>query len=590
MQYIVYTLVFALSLIAGTVSLSAQVARDSLLATKLLSKAQVLALDPEIRSDLSKQLDLHSLVVLAYELDSSSVATTYALACHNMYRDPAFTASLLEKTYQMTRERFVALQAAEMWGLSDNAFAASKIYKSLLEKDPDDIDLLPLYEEALTHYLRQHQADSLSTLIPSQMEQEYQTLSAISQRSNTSLAYLGTQSLLLRVVGKKAEMIALYERELERDPHNISLGMELATQYIQVEELARAEALIAQLQKEDPQNAHLRLFEALLQLQQKKYDGFAHAMGGYVSLTDKADIDEILSNFDRMRSSLYGEEYQRASIALKPLYEQLHKQHPGDARITSEVALLHSMSGDTIQAVQMFSELVRSNTTIQPPYDYLLVYHEQRKDTAQLLDIALKAIELFPKEERYYVAALSPLWITQHDKVPTIIKRALEHLNPSSSLYLFLACTMGDILTEDGNFEAARLYYDKATGENSIPVAYNNYAYALARYGSKDELNRAEELASKAVRLEGNNASYLDTYAWILYLKGEYKLAKIYIEAALRHSEEGNNATQLEHYAEILEALDERAEALKVWQQRLEVGETTSEEKQAIQQRIQRLL
>lgn len=72
----------------------------------------------------------------------------------------------------------------------------------------------------------------------------------------------------------------------------------------------------------------------------------------------------------------------------------------------------------------------------------------------------------------------------------------------------------------------------------SEPTLLNNYAYALATH--KGDLKRAEQMSGMAIRQDPNNPTFLDTYAWILYLKGEKTLAQFYIKKALYYI--GNQA------------------------------------------------
>lgn len=60
--------------------------------------------------------------------------------------------------------------------------------------------------------------------------------------------------------------------------------------------------------------------------------------------------------------------------------------------------------------------------------------------------------------------------------------------------------------------------------------ALNNYACYLSEL--KQNLDLAEQMASRAVTIESTNPGYLDTYAWVLYLRGKTTLAKFYIKRA----------------------------------------------------------
>ena len=88
----------------------------------------------------------------------------------------------------------------------------------------------------------------------------------------------------------------------------------------------------------------------------------------------------------------------------------------------------------------------------------------------------------------------------------------------------------------------------------------NNYAYRLAKAGR--ELALAERYAGQAIKLRPKAAHILDTYAYILYLRGNYTLAKLYQKNALDEAGEEVSGDMYEHMGDILLALGDQAEAL----------------------------
>ena len=78
-------------------------------------------------------------------------------------------------------------------------------------------------------------------------------------------------------------------------------------------------------------------------------------------------------------------------------------------------------------------------------------------------------------------------------------------------------------------------------------------------------------MSALAVKLEPNNSTYLDTYAWIFFVQGNYTLAKIYIESAL-----ANDTTKspelVDHYGDILFMSGDKEKALEQWKKAKEMG------------------
>ena len=106
---------------------------------------------------------------------------------------------------------------------------------------------------------------------------------------------------------------------------------------------------------------------------------------------------------------------------------------------------------------------------------------------------------------------------------------------------------MGDILHQQGQAEEAFAAYDSCLvwKEDNIGCL-NNYAYYLSERGER--LSKAEEMSYKTIKAEPKNSTYLDTYAWILYMEKRYAEAKIYIEQAVQNlDEKQDNSVILEH-------------------------------------------
>ena len=82
----------------------------------------------------------------------------------------------------------------------------------------------------------------------------------------------------------------------------------------------------------------------------------------------------------------------------------------------------------------------------------------------------------------------------------------------------------------------------------------NNYAYYLSLEGK--QLRKALKMSRRTVELEPDNATYLDTYGWLLYLLHRPKEAKPYFKHAMLYGGK-DSAVILEHYSKVLEALGE---------------------------------
>jgi len=106
----------------------------------------------------------------------------------------------------------------------------------------------------------------------------------------------------------------------------------------------------------------------------------------------------------------------------------------------------------------------------------------------------------------------------------------------------------------------------KLDPENAFVL--NNYSYYLSL--RKVNLERAKQMSAYSNKLEPENESFMDTYAWILFQLGEFNEAKTFQEHAV--SKSPHNPTLLEHYGDILIEIGDKDKAVEYWRKAKEAG------------------
>ncbi|HBX64884.1 MAG TPA: hypothetical protein DEG32_01505, partial [Balneolaceae bacterium] len=92
--------------------------------------------------------------------------------------------------------------------------------------------------------------------------------------------------------------------------------------------------------------------------------------------------------------------------------------------------------------------------------------------------------------------------------------------------------TLGDVRANLGNNEGSDEAYELALRyDPDNDNAMNNYAYNLSV--REENLERAKELALKAIEVAPENAAYLDTVGWVYFKLGDYDRAERFIQAAI---------------------------------------------------------
>ena len=129
-----------------------------------------------------------------------------------------------------------------------------------------------------------------------------------------------------------------------------------------------------------------------------------------------------------------------------------------------------------------------------------------------------------------------------------------------------------EAMVADANKEwkKADSFYETAVGLTTRPAGVlNNWAYYLSVRG--EQLEKAEEMSRRSNELSPGTATYMDTYAWILFKEGKYTEAREWQEKALR-AEPVPDGVLLEHYGDILFKLNDTVGAVEQWKKAKAAG------------------
>lgn len=153
--------------------------------------------------------------------------------------------------------------------------------------------------------------------------------------------------------------------------------------------------------------------------------------------------------------------------------------------------------------------------------------------------------------------------------------KALSNLNKSMELtdsvdyeaVSQIMSSMGDVYYAKGDRDSAFVYYDKAISiDPDNLLALNNCAYYLAVEGR--DLDKAEEMSARTIKERPDDATSLDTYAWVMFRKKNYTEAMAYIDKAIANSEDPSE--ELYHHAgDIYFMNGEPQKALEFWEKAL---------------------
>lgn len=171
----------------------------------------------------------------------------------------------------------------------------------------------------------------------------------------------------------------------------------------------------------------------------------------------------------------------------------------------------------------------------------------------------------------YYYEGLAYYQQKRHDDALDAFSRGVAQVNERSDkemvadLYYF----MGDLQHQRNREREAFAAYDSCLQWKSDHIhCLNNYAYYLSVRG--EDLHRAELMSYKTVKEEPQNATFLDTYAWILFMQERYAEARIYAEQAVAcDTDSVRSSVIVEHAGDVCAMLGDTEKAVGYWQQAL---------------------
>ncbi len=301
--------------------------------------------------------------------------------------------------------------------------------------------------------------------------------------------------------GKKEDALKQFKSVEAQDPNNVTLLLSMANFYHQEGDTERYQKYITKLL------THTDVDDATK----------VRMMGVLVreNLTTNGDSVQLLSLFDRV---LQQPQEQTGLLALKVGY-MMEKKMPKE-----EVSPVLRQ----ILEIDPENEMARQN---------LLTYAIEENDTLNIVNICKPAVDYKSSNAVfYYYLGFAYFMMDEKEQSVEAFRGALEHVEKSDlttedklKMRANSYALMGDVYHQLGQDDKAFQAYDSCLiYRRNDAMVLNNYAYYLSL--KKKDLQRAEEMSRLSNELEPDNATYLDTYAWVLFQQKRYDEAKQYMD------------------------------------------------------------
>lgn len=328
---------------------------------------------------------------------------------------------------------------------------------------------------------------------------------------------------------KADEAVKIYRHVLKEEPDNTLAQMSMLDYYRAKDMTAEADILLMQLLKgkKTPESEKQAL------------------MRQYVMTSVKANVDStrILAVFDEVLQTAP----TSSMLIMKAAYMDLAQ-----------------MEKDTINTVLLQALALEPDNVSARMQLIQNIWGKQ--DYPRVIALSQTGQEYNPDEMLfYYFEGFAHFLQDDHEQALEVFRKGTAQINDESNPEIVsdFYAMMGDILHEKGQSEEAFAAYDSCLQWKPDNIgALNNYAYYLSLQNR--DLKRAEQMSLKTIQAEPTNSTYLDTYAWILFMEERYDEAKEYIDQALANDAEVS-AVIVEHAGDIYAAYGDIPKAMEYW-------------------------
>lgn len=469
----------------------------------------------------------------------------YLAKCYSPESDDSMRVAMIEKAAALQPDNVTYKEALLPIRLDNNdVTAAASLAEDIVRASPDRTDMLQLL---LSIY--QYQKDN---------ERSLQTLDRIAVQEGDNERITMTKLQIYNAMGDERRARKALDALVANHPLDLDYRIMRGNWYLGLGKKREALADYRAVLKEEPENEN-----AMLSIMDY------YRAEGLDSLADNERERLLISPKTSQETKIFllktyiraSEQATTDSTQVLQLFRRILQQPQPDTSI-KEILLAYmqqkNMPRDTMKTV-LVSILDDSPENVQARTTLILMANEN-KDYAEMIRLAKPALQYNPDEWAFsYLLATAYYMDGQEKECINVLEKAADNVDEDKDKQLAVQIygLLGDALHTVGrNADSYKAYDNCLRIDGTQNPVLNNYAYYLSEDGG--DLDRAASMSLKTIKAEPNNSTYLDTYAWVLYLQGRYEEARIYIDMAVKNlNPDEDNTTITDHQKSIYLKLGE---------------------------------
>lgn len=491
------------------------------------------------------------------EIDPNSAASMFELAkIYSGNGDQTSSSLLLEKAINIDPgNKWYKMMLAQIYQQGKQYKKAADMFQQLHTLEPDNQEFLyslatqlaaaGKFDDAISAYNELEKKVGINDQLSVEKEQVY------------------------LAAGKKTEALAELQKLVDSNPKEPRYYGLMADFYLSQKDNANALKYYNKILEIDPGNGFV-LFSLASYYRQidDKDKAWEYIRKGFLNKT--VEVDTKIQYYLLMTSDPDNMFFSDDQIG--ELVDILVKTNPDDYRVYTVKSEYLIRKGKLAEAREQLRKVLETQQDNYMIWERMLMISNDLLDFKSVYADSEKALERFPNQPVLYgLRAVACLQLEKYSEAIDVLNEGDQYVLDNKPLKIQFDLYRAEANYKLNKVEEAFKAFDeviKLDPENWL--AMNNYAYYLSV--RNENLDKAEDLSSKAVRANPDNPTYLDTYAWVLFMKKNFDLAKFYMETAIKNGGDKNGVI-VEHYGDILFMLGQKQSALEQWKKALGTGE-----------------
>ncbi|MCB0765484.1 MAG: tetratricopeptide repeat protein, partial [Flavobacteriales bacterium] len=449
---------------------------------------------------------------------------------------------------------------ADLYRQNQQYTDAAGVYRDVVAKWPDRFEVY---------------FDLANTLAQAgKVDEAVKVYADLEKRMGLSDELIMQQFGMLMGTGRFADAEALVQRAITTDPEAPQYQGLLAEVYDQQGEHEKALEQYKKALEVDPGNSMLRIALAEHYYGTGKMEEAYNELGE-AFLDPDLDIDakmQVLIGFFEMTNSEGQDPNDRPDLLRRSyaLIDALEKAHPESGKPHTIHGDFLLRDGEFAAARDQFRQALVFEKERFPIHMQVLQLDLQLGDHEALRADAEEAISLFPTvPETYLYHGIALSQLKRHEEAIETLITGRDLVVDNEPLEAQFWSSLGDAHNEAKQYARSDDAYEKSLAiEPDNAGTLNNYAYYLSV--RNEQLEKAARMSLRSLELSPGQATYMDTYGWILFRQGKYAEARTWLEKTLANGPQDGVVT--EHYGDILFELGDATGAMEQWRKARELG------------------